>query len=284
MDVNVNEELLSMNVGEVEVPKKDDEVTKEEDEVTKKEDKVINEEALVIQNENNSTDDIIGNTENVDSKTVVTIDRDLSVSEVEEEIENEVDVDLLEDSQENMKVSEDCSLAEEALENKENKDPLSLSMYESILNESSSSWRKVPENYSDEDEFDDEELTSESEDEADDSTSDKYCPHMRQAMKMQALKTRGPNGEVRITHIPAGIKITRVPETKEARLKREQELARRREEARNAEFDVGGVSEKRKHGQRMNLEDVGREDFDQTQDYLDFLQSKLKNISIKQCK
>merc|ERR1719369_834480 len=278
MDVVVNEELLSMNVGEDEIPKNDD------DEVTKKEDDVINEEALVIQDENNSTVDIIGNTEKFESKTVVTIDKDLHASEVDEEKENEVDVDLLEDSQENMKLSEDCSLAEEALENKDIKDPLSLSMYESILNESSSSWRKVPENYSDEDEFDDEELTSESEDEADDSTSDKYCPHMRQAMKMQALKTRGPNGEVRITHIPAGIKITRVPETKEARLKRERELARRREEARNAEFDVGGVSEKRKHGQRMNLEDVGREDFDQTQDYLDFLQSKLKNISIKQCK
>merc|ERR1711910_83106 len=44
--------------------------------------------------------------------------------------------------------------------------------------------------------------------------------------KMQLLKTIGHNGEITITEIPPHIQITRIPETKEDRLKREQELAR----------------------------------------------------------
>ena len=38
---------------------------------------------------------------------------------------------------------------------------------------------------------------------------------------------------------------------------------------------------KRKFGERMTLEEAGRADFDNGQDYVDFLNSKLQNVSIK---
>merc|ERR1711909_16445 len=88
---------------------------------------------------------------------------------------------------------------------------------------------------------------------------------------------------ITITEIPPHIQITRIPETKEDRLKREQELARRKEAAKNCEGIVPSPI-KRKHSERMTLEDVKRDDFEETQDYVDFIQSKLKKISIKQCK
>eukprot|EP00092_Neocalanus_flemingeri_P009438 GFUD01010155.1.p1 GENE.GFUD01010155.1~~GFUD01010155.1.p1 ORF type:complete len:303 (+),score=96.41 GFUD01010155.1:221-1129(+) len=184
---------------------------------------------------------------------------------------------LVEDALENDDNSGECSLAEEAAETKEVKDPLSLSLYDSKPNESS--WRGEPEEvYSDED-YSDEEYTSDSEEE----NAREYM-QMMQMRQTQALKVKGPNGEVKITHIPAGIKVTRVPESKEARLKREQELARRKEQAMKGNLESCASPMKRKHGERMNLEDVRREDFEEAQDYVDFLQSKLKNISIKTCK
>ena len=38
---------------------------------------------------------------------------------------------------------------------------------------------------------------------------------------------------------------------------------------------------KRKFGERMTLQEAGRADFDNGQDYVDFLNSKLQNVSIK---
>eukprot|EP00091_Calanus_sinicus_P010615 TRINITY_DN2454_c0_g1_i3.p1 TRINITY_DN2454_c0_g1~~TRINITY_DN2454_c0_g1_i3.p1 ORF type:complete len:193 (-),score=66.84 TRINITY_DN2454_c0_g1_i3:77-655(-) len=174
---------------------------------------------------------------------------------------------------------EECSLVEEDcpsmdMEKKtleEIKDPLSLSLFEAGKDESL--------DYSDDDLSDEEDYSSGSDDEE----------ILREAMKrmplqqMQSLKVIGPNGEVKITQIPASIQVTRVPESQEAREKREQELARRKEMARNC-GDCAPSPLKRKHGERMTLEDVRREDFEEAQDYVDFLQTKLKNISIKHCK
>lgn len=41
---------------------------------------------------------------------------------------------------------------------------------------------------------------------------------------------------------------------------------------------------KRKFGDRMTLEEAERRDFDNGQDYVDFLNSKLQNVSIKMTK
>jgi len=192
----------------------------------------------------------------------------------------DVNVDLLvEDSLEmNEPQLKECSLAEEADGTTVVKDPLSLSMFESNPNESS--WRKEPEENSSDDEFD-QENTSDSEEEE---NAREYF-RMMQMRQMQALKVKGPNGEVKITHLPTSIKVTRVPESKEARLRRELELARRKEQAMKLDLEpCAMIGEKRKHGERMTLEDAKREDFEEAQDYVDFLQSKLKNISIKQCR
>merc|ERR1719154_335952 len=207
------------------------------------------------------------------------IDSDGLGSTKHDDREEEDNVDLL---VENFQVDEgalgeDCSLAEEA---STIKDPLSLSML-TTNRPIETSWRKEPEEELSEDEFEDaEDYTTDSEEEE---NAREYIKMMQQRrQKMQTLKVVGRNGEVKITNIPAGIKVTRVPESKEAREKREQELARRKEQARMNELEPCAlIREKRKHGERMTLRDVRREDFEEAQDYVDFLQSKMKNISIK---
>merc|ERR1712096_489342 len=128
----------------------------------------------------------------------------------------DVNVDLLVEDSLGMNEPQlqECSLAEEADGTTEVKDPLSLSMFES--NPNVSSWRKEPKENSSDNEFD-QENTSDSEEEE---NAREYF-RMMQMRQMQALKVKGPNGEVKITHLPTSIKVTRVPESKEARLRRE---------------------------------------------------------------
>ena len=191
----------------------------------------------------------------------------------ERETNGDVICSLAEDEHQQMRENEN-----EIAMNKKEKDPLSLSMIEDV--------KGVPIRNEDDDDDDsngtDDSMSSEeysSEDDFDDKEEKKRMPMPR----MQLLKTIGHNGEVTYTEIPAHIQITRVPESKEDRLKREQELARRKEAAKNCEGYVPSPI-KRKHSERMTLEDVKRDDFEEAQDYVDFIQSKLKNISIKQCK
>jgi len=163
--------------------------------------------------------------------------------------------------------------------NQKEKDPLSLSLFEEAHDVSTSRSEYNDDLSETDDDMSREEYSSEEDLDEDDEEEVK-----RMSMpKMQLLKTIGHNGEVTITEIPAHIQITRVPETEEDRLKREQKLARRKEAAKNCEGFVPSPI-KRKHSERMTLEDVKRDDFEEAQDYVDFIQSKLKNISIKQCK
>ena len=239
-----------------------------------------NEEAL---EEESSPVSIVDDTENTNmTEKIVMVDEtnveDLLSTNNCNVKENSVDL-LVEDSDVNkFALEEDCSLAEETATVK---DPLSLSILETKSNETS--WRKEPaeEIFFSDEEFD-EDYTSDSEEEE---NAIEYLQMMQRRQQMQALKVVGRNGEVKVTHIPAGIKVTRVPESKEARMKREQELARRKEQARKDEIEPSALQgEKRKHGEGMTLADVRREDFEGAQDYVDFLQSKMKNISIKHCR
>jgi len=163
--------------------------------------------------------------------------------------------------------------------NQKEKDPLSLSMFDEAHDVSTTRSEYNDDLSETDDDMSREEYSSEEDLDEDDKEEVKRMP----LPKMQLLKTIGHNGEVTITEIPAHIQITRVPETKEDRLKREQKLARRKEAAKNCEGFVPSPI-KRKHSERMTLEDVKRDDFEEAQDYVDFIQSKLKNISIKQCK
>ena len=64
-------------------------------------------------------------------------------------------------------------------------------------------------------------------------------------------------------------------------------IARRKEEYRKKmaqQADQSGQKGKRKFGMRMTLEEAGRDDFENGQDYVDFLNSKLQNVSIKMTK
>merc|ERR1719357_317198 len=99
------------------------------------------------------------------------------------------------------------------------KDPLSLSMFEATHEVSTRS----EDDYLSEtdDDMSGEEYSSE-----EDLDEEKESKRIS-IPKMQLLKTIGHNGEITITEIPPHIQITRIPETKEDRLKREQELARR---------------------------------------------------------
>ena len=63
--------------------------------------------------------------------------------------------------------------------------------------------------------------------------------------------------------------------------------AKRREEYRKKMALQAHKSQekgKRKFGDRMTLEEAERRDFDNGQDYVDFLNSKLQNVSIKMTK
>merc|ERR1719334_2585689 len=230
---------------------------------------------IVTNNCMNKSEEMIGDVDNIIELKNNETEEDLLVEDMKEE-----------NSSENLEV---CSLVEDECSprdldrqdnhedstNKEIKDPLSLSMFEKI--------NKV----------DDRELDGSSEDEYDSSVCSEedsdddlnlYQTVRMSNPKMQILKTVGPDGEVKLTQIPPHIQVTRIPESREERMKREQELARRKEMAKklNKGFEPSPI--KRKHSERMTLKDVKRDDFEEAQDYLDFLQSKLQNISIKQCK
>ena len=63
--------------------------------------------------------------------------------------------------------------------------------------------------------------------------------------------------------------------------------AKRREEYRKKmalQAQKSQENGKRKFGDRMTLEEAERRDFDNGQDYVDFLNSKLQNVSIKMTK
>jgi len=201
----------------------------------------------------------------VAEKGGATTNSDVICSLAEDEDQTSVDEGLVRESEDGVVMNQ----------KEKEMDPLSLSMFESTHEVSTES----KDDYLSEtdDDMSREEYSSEEDSDEEEQTTRMSMP------KMQLLKTIGHNGEITITEIPPHIQITRIPETKEDRLTREQELARRREAAKNCEGIVPSPI-KRKHSERMTLEDVRRDDFEETQDYVDFIQSKLKNISIKQCK
>merc|ERR1711915_1133242 len=72
-----------------------------------------------------------------------------------------------------------------------------------------------------------------------------------------------------LANLPSTIKISVVPEKEEFRKKMAQQANQSQEKG------------KRKFGSRMTLEEAVRDDFESGQDYVDFLNSKLQNVSIK---
>jgi len=89
----------------------------------------------------------------------------------------------------------------------------------------------------------------------------------------------------KVVGLPANIKVTRVAQGEEARMKHEDELKRRRREhlelIRREGPTTTTCSGKRKFEDRMTLSEAKAEDFTDTKDYVDFIQAKLKNVNIK---
>ena len=92
-----------------------------------------------------------------------------------------------------------------------------------------------------------------------------------------------------LAQLPDSIKVSVVPESygdRQAREEREREEKKlRREEMlrklASQPIQPAAKKGKRKFGDRMELEEASRDDFGNGQDYVDFLNAKLKNVSIK---
>jgi len=148
---------------------------------------------------------------------------------------------------------------------------------------SNASWREDSIN----DDFDeDEEDYSDEDDEYYSDEDDEDEEAAAEWLRRYYLRQRGlPEA---LASLPSTIKVSLVSETEEDRLRREErereQIAKRREAYRKqmAENVAKSLEKgKRKFGDRMNLEEASRDDFDNGQDYVDFLNSKLQNVSIK---
>ena len=109
-------------------------------------------------------------------------------------------------------------------------------------------------------------------DDDEDSEDDEYTARMFQS------------GRVMVTQLPDTVNVTRVPVGEDVIKKRKEEIARRREEIRNmdrSQQDRGKTGGKRKFEERMTLQEAKVTDFEDSKDYVDFLQSKLQGVNIK---
>merc|ERR1712217_116237 len=129
-----------------------------------------------------------------------------------------------------------------------------------------------------EDSYDDDGTTTEDEDD-----SDETRRFMRLISPPQTIRVVLGSGRVQEVKMPGHIRVTRMEAAEVDRLGMERELERRRLEARRQEL-VATSSEKRKFGERMTLDEVKRDDFEDPEDYVDFLNAKLKNVNIKLCR
>merc|ERR1719291_1124797 len=166
---------------------------------------------------------------------------------------------------------EDCSLEE----------TVDLKHREAEAGNTSASWRD--ESINDDSDEDEDDTDGEDDDDYEDEEA------AEEWLKRYYMRQRGLP-EVLAT-LPNTIKVSLVPEIEEDRVRREQkqrdELAKRREEYRKKMASQSQKSQekgKRKFGDRMTLEEAERRDFDNGQDYVDFLNSKLQNVSIKMTK
>jgi len=114
---------------------------------------------------------------------------------------------------------------------------------------------------------------------------------MKKCGNMVNIKWSSSNGKVECTSLPPNIKVTRVPgsgcssarDSKEELINRRREARRlqRQQQGDNYTGESGNQGGKRKFEDRMTLTEAKVTDFDDTKDYVDFIQAKLKNVNIK---
>ena len=148
--------------------------------------------------------------------------------------------------------------------------------------ENDQDWRDIgtDDDTSDDSDTDDSYDSTTTEDEDDFDETRRFMNLMSPPQMVRVVLASGAVQEVKM---PGHIRVTRVEAGEADRLRRERELERRRVQARGRELVATG-SEKRKFGDRMSLEEAKRDDFDNPEDYVDFLNAKMKNVNIKLCR
>merc|ERR1711915_1045148 len=92
------------------------------------------------------------------------------------------------------------------------------------------------------------------------------------------------SGRVDVSQLPLHISVTKVPVAEAEINRRKQELERRRMQVRRmnqGKQEKVQVSGKRKFEERMTVQEAKVTDFEDSKDYVDFLQSKLQGVNIK---
>ena len=125
--------------------------------------------------------------------------------------------------------------------------------------------------------------TTDSEDEDDNQDTRKFLSLMEKAKRKNTkVSIRWSNGQVKVEKVQGGI------EGEIVRREREKEMERRKELVKRKEQEDAWVNTptkgKRKFEDRMSLDEAKLEDFEDTKDYVNFLQTKLQGVRIKMIK
>eukprot|EP00092_Neocalanus_flemingeri_P007271 GFUD01007851.1.p1 GENE.GFUD01007851.1~~GFUD01007851.1.p1 ORF type:complete len:229 (-),score=80.21 GFUD01007851.1:60-746(-) len=186
---------------------------------------------------------------------------------------------LLTEDVDNQEETEDESDEEEiakffTLMNKaEKKNQKRIASKQNHFGSKKSDWRSVTLGDPDED-------TTDTEDEDDNQETSQFLSLMEKAKKKNTkVSIRWSNGQVKVEKVQEGIEgeISRREREKRA-MEMKKEMMRRKERQARAEPQAGG---KRKFEDRMSLNEAKLEDFEDTKDYVNFIQTKLQGVRIK---
>merc|ERR1712168_320399 len=106
---------------------------------------------------------------------------------------------------------------------------------------------------------------------------------IQQKPKSNMVNVQWRDGKVCVTNLPSNIKIQRVPAGEEDMRRKEDLLIQRRKEMARRQKEIVAPSPggKRKFGDRMTLTEAKVDDFNDTKDYVDYIQTKLQGVKIK---
>jgi len=136
---------------------------------------------------------------------------------------------------------------------------------------------------------DPDEDTTDTEDEDDNQETRKFMGLMQAAKiknqkpkKSSHVNIKWSNGKVQVTNLPPNIRVTRVAGRGEDLQQQQDDLiSQRRRELQSHRQTSTNLGGKRKFEDRMTLTEAKVGDFEDTKDYVDFIQAKLKNVNIK---
>ena len=131
---------------------------------------------------------------------------------------------------------------------------------------------------------DPDEETTDTEDEDDNQETRKFITLMEKAKKKNTkVSLKWSNGQVKVERVQEGIEGEIARREKEKRETEVRKLKARRQAQQQTRVEPksGG---KRKFEDRMSLNEAKIEDFDDTKDYVNFLQTKLQGVRIKMIK